>query len=105
MRQLAELNVLAAMYMMYIVMTRMVRKQVYIRKDQDSRLRRTAKDLGVTESEIIRRGIDHETAEVQNGPRDPQAWAELMEFVKKRAQMKVPQTGRSWTRDELYEDD
>ena len=90
---------------MYIDMTRMIRKQVYIRQDQESRLKRAAKELGVTESELIRRGVDQATAEVVKGLRDPQAWAELMEFVKKRAEMQVPQTGRSWTRDDLYEDD
>jgi hypothetical protein len=86
-------------------MTRMVRKQVYLRADQEANLKRASKELGVTESEVIRRGVDKTTAEVLKGPRDPQAWAELMEFVKKRGEMKVPQTGRSWTRDELYEDD
>ena len=83
---------------------RMVRKQVYIREDQDARLKRASKELGVTESELIRRGVDA-TCSTVKGPRDPEAWAELMAFVKKRAEMKVPQTGRSWTRDELYEDD
>ena len=83
---------------------RMVRKQVYISEDQDARLKRASKELGVTESELIRRGVDA-TCSAVKGPRDPEAWAELMAFVKKRAEMKVPQTGRSWTRDELYEDD
>jgi hypothetical protein len=91
--------------MMYAVMTRMIRKQVYIRKDQDSQLKRAAKELGVTESELIRRGVDHATAEVVKGPRDPEAWEEAMAFMRKRAAMKVPQTGRTWTRDELYEAD
>jgi hypothetical protein len=61
--------------------------------------------LGVTESELIRRGVDQATAQVAKGPRDPKAWEEAMAFMRKRAAMRVPQTGRSWTRDELYEDD
>jgi hypothetical protein len=36
----------------------MIRKQVYIRPDQESRLKRAAADEGVTEAEIIRRGIE-----------------------------------------------
>jgi hypothetical protein len=36
----------------------MVRKQVYIGRDQDARLKRYARALGVTEAELIRRGID-----------------------------------------------
>ena len=90
---------------MYIEMTRMIRKQVYIRKDQDSRLKRASNSLGVTESELIRRGVDQVTEEALKGPRDPKAWAEFMAFAKERAKIKVPQTGRTWTRDELYEDD
>jgi hypothetical protein len=90
---------------MYIDMTRMIRKQVYIRDDQESRLKRAAKELGITESELIRRGVDQATAKVMKGPRDPEAWEEAMAFMRKRAAMRVPQTGRSWTRDELYEDD
>jgi hypothetical protein len=82
----------------------MVRKQVYISKEQDDRLKRASEVAGVTESELVRRGVDHETAEILKGPRDPEAWAEFMAFAKKRAAMKVPQTGRTWTRDELYED-
>jgi len=92
------------MYNDVYAMTRMVRKQVYIREDQEARLKRAAKELGVTESELIRRGVDQATAAAK-GPRDPEAWAEAMAFMRKRAAMQVPQTGRSWTRDELYEDD
>jgi hypothetical protein len=83
----------------------MVRKQVYIRADQEARLKRAAKELRLTESELIRRGVDEAVSSALKGPRDPESWAELMEFVKKRAEMQVPQTGRSWTRDDLYEDD
>ena len=90
---------------MYTEMVRMVRKQVYIREDQESQLKRAAKTLGVTESELIRRGVDQATAQVVKGPRDPKAWEEAMAFMRKRAAMRVPQTGRSWTRYELYEDD
>jgi hypothetical protein len=90
---------------MYTEMSRMIRKQVYIREDQEAQLKRAAKQLGVTESELIRRGVDTATAEAMRGPRDPKAWAELMEFARRRGEMKVPQTGRTWTRDSLYEDD
>jgi hypothetical protein len=93
------------MYNDVYAMTRMVRKQVYIREDQEARLKRAAKELHVTESELIRRGVDRATEEVVKGPRDPKAWDEFMAFARERAKIKVPQTGRNWTRDELYEDD
>ena len=40
----------------------MVRKQAYISADQEQMLKRWAKALGVSEAELIRRGIDHITA-------------------------------------------
>jgi len=86
------------------VYMRMVRKQVYISQDQQARLKRVSKELGVTESELIRRGVDA-TCSVAKGPRDPKAWEEALAFMRERAKLKVPQTGRTWTRDELYEDD
>ena len=89
----------------YVYMTRMVRKQVYIRADQAADLKRASKALGVTESELIRRGLDRVLADALEGPRDPEAWAGAVAFMKQRGAMRLPQTGRTWTRDELYEDD
>ncbi len=42
-------------------MTRMLRKQIYIEKRQRALLKRLAKKCGVSEAEIIRQAIDHET--------------------------------------------
>jgi hypothetical protein len=39
-------------------MRKMVRKQVYIELEQEELLKRRARELGVTESELIRRGIN-----------------------------------------------
>ena len=36
----------------------MVRKQLYITRSQDRALKRRARELGVTEAEIVRRAID-----------------------------------------------
>src|SRR2546426_12846477 len=88
---------------MYSAMTRMIRKQIYIRADQDKMLKRRAKELGVTESDVIRQGIDLTTNRQSTGPKDPEAWAKALEFMRERAKIKAPQTGRSWTRDELYD--
>jgi hypothetical protein len=87
------------------IVSRMIRKQVYLREDEESRLKQAAKRLGITESELVRRGIDEVTAQSAKGPRDPEAWDELMAFARERAKIKVPQTGRTWTRDDLYEND
>ncbi len=87
-------------------MSRMVRKQVYIEPGQEAQLKRQAREFHVTEAELIRRGIDHIA---RDGMRpallhDQQAWADAMAFVMQRRRPAVPQTGRTWTREELYDD-
>jgi hypothetical protein len=84
-------------------MARMVRKQFYITQEQNRLLKRRAKALGVSEAELVRRGV--ETADEATGAFVPDlaAWAELRRDMEKRARMQAPQTGRGWTRDELYD--
>ena len=85
-------------------MGRMVRKQVYITAEQEATLKRRAKALGVSEAELVRRGIELAGRPAATFGRDPEAWEELLRDMKKRARMNVPQTGRNWTREELYEE-
>ncbi|HUG55480.1 MAG TPA: hypothetical protein VMJ92_00245 [Candidatus Limnocylindrales bacterium] len=85
-------------------MARMVRKQVYIEPRQERLLKRRAKELGLTEAELIRQGIDRlETASPATISRE-QALREYRAAVRQRMRMRVPQTGRSWTREDLYEE-
>ena len=44
------------MYMMYT--HDVVRKQLYLREDQDELLKQKARDLGVSEAELVRRALD-----------------------------------------------
>ena len=81
-------------------MARMVRKQVYIEPEQERLLKDCAREMGISEAEVIRRGI----IEVAQRRSREKAWAEALGVMKERARMKVPQTGRTWTRDELYEE-
>lgn len=87
-------------------MSRMVRKQIYIQKNQEERLKKVAEARGVSEAEIIRRALDNELKRV--GYRlayDDEAWAKAYRFMldlEKRGP--VPQQGRDWTREELYEE-
>lgn len=85
-------------------MGRMVRKQVYITPEQDRLLKRRAKTLGTSQAEVVRQGIDLASRSAANLSFNRKAWDEAVAFMKKRARMKVPQTGRSWTREELYEE-
>lgn len=84
-------------------MAKMIRKQVYIEAEQEELLKRRSRELGITESELIRLGID-QLARPRVSFFDPKSWEEALEFMKARAKIEVPQTGRTWTRDELYEE-
>ncbi len=89
----------------------MVRKQVYIGVEQNRRLKQIAEDLGTSEAELVRRGLDYlERVEVKREtvtpPVDLSAWEEEKKFIAERMEKykDVPQTGRTWTRDQLYDD-
>ncbi|GAB4323900.1 MAG: ribbon-helix-helix domain-containing protein [Dehalococcoidia bacterium] len=85
-------------------MARMVRKQVYIDAEQDALLKRRAKELGVTESELIRRGIDLADRTGARTARDRTAWEEELAFLRKRSRIPARGRARGWTREELYEE-
>lgn len=85
-------------------MERMVRKQTYIKPRQAELLKRRARELGVSEAELIRQGVDEVVGSVEALTTAWQVWEEEKAFIEQRRRMAVPQTGRGWTRDELYED-
>ena len=85
-------------------MARMIRKQVYIEPGQEELLKRRSRELGVSEATLIRRGIEEVAHRSSSTVLDRRAWEEALAFMKERARMKVPQTGRSWTREELHEE-
>lgn len=85
-------------------MAKMIRKQIYIEARQERLLKRRAKELGVTESELIREGIDNVQAATNKALAREQALKEHRAFIRERMKLRVPQTGRGWTREELYEE-
>jgi hypothetical protein len=85
-------------------MGRMVRKQVYIEPRQDALLKQRAEILGVTEAELIRRGIDEVTAATADYDDRMKAWDEMKQYIREHRSFEVPQTERGWTREEIYEE-
>lgn len=97
-------------------MARMIRKQIYIRPEQEELLKRKARELGVSEAALLRLGIEKVLVSEPSFRPPREAWEEEIEFIRKRAwehirkvaeermRMDVPQTGRDWTREELYEE-
>jgi hypothetical protein len=82
----------------------MVRKQFYITADQERKLKLRAKALDVPEAEVVRQGIDLAVSSGVRPSFDSRVWEKEMRFIRKRMRMRVPQTGRGWTRDELYDE-
>ena len=82
----------------------MVRKQVYIEPEQDELLKRRAQQLGVTESALIREGIDLAAGRRPRLLADEELWQEELAFMRERGKLRVPQQPRTWTREELYDE-
>ena len=85
-------------------MSRMVRKQVYIEPCQEASLRRRARELGISQAELLRPCIDGIGIVPAALPRDKAAWAEAKAYIEERMNIEAPQTNRTWTRDELYDE-
>jgi hypothetical protein len=86
----------------------MIRKQVYIEPRHERMLKRRSKELGVSEAELIRRGIEQVAASPATLAPDKQAALERLTAVweeRRRLSEQVPQTGRTWSREEMYTDD
>lgn len=87
-------------------MSQMVRKQIYIQKSQEERLKKVAEARGVSEAEIIRRALENELRRA--GYRmayDQDAWGRLYTAMLEMDKLPaVPQKERDWKRDDLYEE-
>jgi hypothetical protein len=59
----------------------MVRKQIYIQKQQEAFLKRRARELGTTEAELIRQAIDRQVA-FRLKP-DRSVWRKEREYIQK----------------------
>jgi len=85
-------------------MTQKVRKQLYIEARQEEMLKRRAKELDVSEAELIRQGLDMVLAQGERPVPDPQAWEEELAFIHERAKIPALAGERTWTREELYDE-
>jgi hypothetical protein len=82
----------------------MVRKQVYIEPQQDRLLKEWAAETGRTEAQIVREALDHWMASEQQRREAEGAWQEVLGFAEEWAAQGPVPGGRTWTREELYEE-
>lgn len=85
-------------------MTPMVRKQVYIEPRQDELLKQWAEETGRSEAEIVRQALDHWLESERRHREAEAAWEEERAFIEARAAQGPVPGGRTWTREELYEE-
>ena len=85
-------------------MTTMVRKQVYIEPRQDELLKKWARESGKSEAEIVRQALDRWLAGEERRRKAGAAWEEERVFIESRIAEGPVDGGRSWTREELYEE-
>ena len=83
-------------------MPEMIRKQVYIEARQEQLLKTLAKDLHVTEAELIRRGIDRGLDRMAGVRPDPAAWAEVERYILARMRGGTVGGKRRWIREDLH---
>jgi hypothetical protein len=84
-------------------MGRMIRRKIQLTAEQDALLRRQAGALGLSESEVLLRGLEAPSADVSL-PVEPEAWEEEMAFIRERARIQALGRTRGWTREELYDE-
>ncbi len=84
-------------------MPEMIRKQVYIEARQEQLLKALARDLHVTEAELIRRGIDRGLDRMAILRPDPAAWGEAERYILSRMRKGTVKGKRRWTREDLYD--
>jgi hypothetical protein len=88
-----------------------VRKQIYIEPRQETLLKTTAQQAGVSEAEIIRQALDRYLGAtdpwVQRSTYAPQvnlaAWEAEKDFINHVKHRTPLPNGRDWKREDLYE--
>lgn len=85
-------------------MSRMVRKQIVIEPEQELALEQRARELGISQSELVRRAIDEMLAaheeELQKRREALEEWFRLADAAVARGEGSF---GATWTREELHE--
>lgn len=85
-------------------MVRMIRKQVLLNARQDALIKRRARELNVSEADVLRERVDGLALEEAPAELDRKAWLRERRFIHSRAGLVSMTAGRTWTREELYDE-
>ena len=84
-------------------MSQKLRKQIYIDRRQERLLKRKASELHVSESELIRDGIEKILRSGVAVPRDIAAWEKEKKFIHSLMRQGAVKGGRTWQREDIYD--
>lgn len=84
-------------------MSQMLRKQIYIDRKQERLLKRKASELRVSESELIRNGIEKILRTGTAVPKDITAWEKEKKFIHALIKQGAVKGGRTWRREDIYD--
>lgn len=87
----------------WVIMARMVRKQIVIEPEQERALEAHAKALGVSQSALIRQAIERLLADATEEQQRRDAWATIEDEWRRADREGWGSGGRTWTREELHE--
>ncbi len=85
-------------------MSDLIRKQLYITRRQEHILKSKAKELGVTEAEIVREALDKAAYRIEYPRNSMEKWQEELAFINERiAERQTGKKERAWKREDLYD--
>lgn len=84
-------------------MAEMIRKQFYLEPGQEALLKQRARELGVTEAELVREAVNLYAFAGVSTHRDPGIWAREKDFIEALRKKGPLEGGRRWRREDLYD--
>ncbi len=85
-------------------MSDLVRKQLYITQNQERMLKMKAREMGVTEAEIVREALESTAYRIEYPKKAMEKWQEELSYINERiASRKTAQKPRTWKREDLYD--
>lgn len=84
-------------------MSQMLRKHISINTQQNYLLKAKASELHITESELIRKGIEKVITAAPIVLRDIKAWEREKKFISSIVEKGPVKGGRKWKREDIYD--
>lgn len=84
----------------------MIRKQIYLPKQQNQYIKRKAKQSGISEAEVIRLALERDEKTATHPIHaNAESWEEILRFIKERQAAYAGQgKPMQWNRQDLYEE-